>query len=51
MDKELLTLLDLAIHHLLSNESAAIYALEEISSEIFIPLYSAAFKNAHKNIV
>ncbi|XP_038171760.1 melanoma antigen preferentially expressed in tumors-like [Arvicola amphibius] len=45
------TLLDLAIHHLLSNESAAIHALEEIPRELFVPLLSAAFKGVHKNIV
>ena len=45
------TLLDLAIHQLLSNESAAIHALEEIPRELFVPLLSAAFKGVHKNIV
>ncbi|CAO2622761.1 Leucine-rich repeat-containing protein 14, partial [Lemmus lemmus] len=42
---------DLAIHQLLSNESAAIHALEEIPRELFIPLFSAAFKGVHKTIV
>ncbi|XP_041498190.1 melanoma antigen preferentially expressed in tumors-like [Microtus oregoni] len=45
------TLLDLAIHQLLSNESAAIHALKEIPRELFVPLLSAAFKGVHKNIV
>ncbi|CAO2622757.1 Melanoma antigen preferentially expressed in tumors [Lemmus lemmus] len=45
------TLLDLAIHQLLSNESAAIHAIEEIPRDLFIPLLSAAFKGVHKNIV
>ncbi|CAO2622759.1 Melanoma antigen preferentially expressed in tumors [Lemmus lemmus] len=45
------TLLDLAIHQLLSNETAAIHALEEIPRDLFIPLFSAAFKGVHKTIV
>ncbi|XP_059106770.1 melanoma antigen preferentially expressed in tumors-like [Peromyscus eremicus] len=50
-NKELPTLLNLAIQHLLNNEPAAIHALEEIPRELFVPLFSAAFKGGHKNIV
>ncbi|KAK7799386.1 hypothetical protein U0070_021986, partial [Myodes glareolus] len=45
------TLLVLAIHQLLSNETAAIHALEEIPRELFVPLFCASFKGVHKNIV
>ncbi|XP_038171759.1 melanoma antigen preferentially expressed in tumors-like [Arvicola amphibius] len=45
------TLLDLAIHQLLSNETAAIHALKEIPRELFVPLFCASFKGLHKNIV
>nr|XP_048295155.1 melanoma antigen preferentially expressed in tumors-like [Myodes glareolus]XP_048295156.1 melanoma antigen preferentially expressed in tumors-like [Myodes glareolus] len=50
-NKKTNTLLDLAIHQLLSNEPAAIHALKEIPKELFVPLLSAAFKGVHKNIV
>ncbi|XP_041498195.1 melanoma antigen preferentially expressed in tumors-like [Microtus oregoni] len=45
------TLLDLAIHQLLSNETAAIHAVEKIPRELFVPLFCASFKGVHKNIV
>ncbi|KAL6090274.1 hypothetical protein STEG23_029462 [Scotinomys teguina] len=51
MDKEVPTLLSLSIQRLLKNESAAIDALEEIPRELYVPLFSAAFKGAYKNIV
>nr|XP_004659035.2 melanoma antigen preferentially expressed in tumors-like [Jaculus jaculus] len=46
--KEPATLLALAIQSLLSNDSAAIHALGEIPRELFIPLFTAAFKGGHK---
>nr|XP_004659033.1 melanoma antigen preferentially expressed in tumors-like [Jaculus jaculus] len=49
--KDPATLLELAIQGLLSNESAAIHALEEIPRELFIPLFNAAFKGEHKKIL
>ncbi|XP_036032135.1 leucine-rich repeat-containing protein 14-like [Onychomys torridus] len=45
------TLLDLAIQSLLRNESAAIQALQDIPRVIFVPLFIAAFKGGHKNIL
>ncbi|XP_006528697.1 preferentially expressed antigen in melanoma-like 3 isoform X1 [Mus musculus] len=45
------TLLDLATQSLLSNEHAAIQALEEIPRELFVPLFTAAFTGRHKNIL
>ena len=45
------TLLDLAIQCLLRHESAAIQALGHIPRYFFIPLFIAAFKGGHKNIL
>ncbi|XP_075812991.1 melanoma antigen preferentially expressed in tumors-like [Microtus pennsylvanicus] len=45
------TLMDLAIQCLLRHESAAIHALEYIPRDLFIPLFIAAFKGGHKNIL
>ena len=45
------TLMDLAIQCLLRHESAAIQALEDIPRDLFIPLFIAAFKGEHKNIL
>ncbi|KAM7338594.1 hypothetical protein ACRRTK_002078 [Alexandromys fortis] len=45
------TLMDLAIQCLLRHESAAIQALEDIPRNLFIPLFIAAFKGEHKNIL
>lgn len=42
-------LLDLAMQSLLSKESAAIQALEDIPRELFVPLFITAFKGGHKN--
>ncbi|XP_028608324.1 melanoma antigen preferentially expressed in tumors-like [Grammomys surdaster] len=42
-------LLDLAIQSLLSKESAAIQALEDIPRELFVPLFIAAFEGGHKD--
>ncbi|XP_055475401.1 melanoma antigen preferentially expressed in tumors-like [Psammomys obesus] len=44
-------LLDLAVQSLLSNESAAIQALEDIPRELFVPLFIAAFKGGHRSIL
>ncbi|XP_055475151.1 melanoma antigen preferentially expressed in tumors-like [Psammomys obesus] len=44
-------LLDLAVQSLLSNESVAIQALEDIPRELFVPLFIAAFKGRHRNIL
>ncbi|EDM06993.1 similar to preferentially expressed antigen in melanoma-like 3 (predicted) [Rattus norvegicus] len=44
-------LLELAIHSLLNEESAAIQALEEIPRELFVPLFIAAFEGGHKNVL
>ncbi|XP_028639182.1 melanoma antigen preferentially expressed in tumors-like [Grammomys surdaster] len=46
--KEPPTLLELAIQCLLSNEHAAIQALEEIPRELFVPLFTAAFVGRHE---
>lgn len=45
------TLMDLAIQCLLRHESAAIQALEVIPRYFFVPLFIAAFKGGHKNIL
>ncbi|XP_075812995.1 melanoma antigen preferentially expressed in tumors-like [Microtus pennsylvanicus] len=45
------TLMDLAIQCSLRHESAAIQALEYIPRDLFIPLFIAAFKGGHKNIL
>lgn len=45
------TLLDFAIQCLLRHESVAFQALETIPRELFIPLFIAAFKGRHKNIL
>ena len=45
------TLVDLAIQGLLRHESAAIQALEAIPRCFFVPLFIAAFKGGHKNIL
>ena len=45
------TLFDLAIQCLLRHESAAIQALEAIPRCFFVPLFIAAFKGGHKNIL
>ncbi|XP_052027657.1 melanoma antigen preferentially expressed in tumors-like isoform X2 [Apodemus sylvaticus] len=42
-------LLDLAMQSLLSKESTAIQALEDIPRELFVPLFITAFKGGHKN--
>ncbi|KAH0519405.1 PRAME family member 13 [Microtus ochrogaster] len=44
-------LIDLAIQCLLRHESVAIQALEYIPRDLFIPLFIAAFKGGHKNIL
>ncbi|KAK7795589.1 hypothetical protein U0070_002772, partial [Myodes glareolus] len=45
------TLVDLAVQCLLGHESAAIQALEDIPRNLFVPLFIAAFKGGHKNIL
>ncbi|ERE63191.1 leucine-rich repeat-containing protein PRAME-like protein [Cricetulus griseus] len=44
-------LLDLAVQSLLSHESAALQALEDIPRDLFIPLFIAAFDGGHKDIL
>ncbi|KAL1764546.1 hypothetical protein HispidOSU_025795, partial [Sigmodon hispidus] len=51
MDKELPTLLDLAIQFMLKNQPVRIQSLEEIPRELFLPLFAAAFKGRHKNML
>uniref|UniRef100_A0A8C4MLK6 Leucine-rich repeat-containing protein 14 n=1 Tax=Equus asinus TaxID=9793 RepID=A0A8C4MLK6_EQUAS len=45
------TLLELAARSLLSNEPAAIRALEELPRDLFVPLFIAAFLGGHKKIL
>ncbi|XP_008579130.1 PREDICTED: leucine-rich repeat-containing protein PRAME-like [Galeopterus variegatus] len=45
------TLLALAARGLLSNERAAIHALEELPSGLFAPLFTAAFLGGHKKVL
>ncbi|KAL1764544.1 hypothetical protein HispidOSU_011634, partial [Sigmodon hispidus] len=51
MDKEPPTQLDLAVQFLLKNEPVGIQGLEEIPRELFLPLFAAAFKGRHKNML
>ncbi|KAL1763173.1 hypothetical protein HispidOSU_013369 [Sigmodon hispidus] len=51
MDKEPPTLLDLAVQFLLKNEPIGIQGLQEIPRELFLPLFAAAFKGRHKNML
>lgn len=45
------TLLDLAIKSLLSNEPAAIQALDELPRDIFVPLFTSAFLGRQKEML
>ncbi|XP_054977106.1 melanoma antigen preferentially expressed in tumors-like [Sorex araneus] len=45
------TLLDLSIKSLLSNESAAIRAVEELPVDLFVPLFTAAFLRRQKEVL
>ncbi|EPY73264.1 leucine-rich repeat-containing protein PRAME-like protein [Camelus ferus] len=45
------TLLELAAKSLLSNEPAAIHALNEIPRDLFVPLFNAAFLGGHKQML
>nr|XP_008507766.1 PREDICTED: leucine-rich repeat-containing protein PRAME-like [Equus przewalskii] len=45
------TLLELAARSLLSNEPAAIRALEELPRDLFVPLFIAAFLGGHMKIL
>ncbi|XP_008578268.1 PREDICTED: leucine-rich repeat-containing protein PRAME-like [Galeopterus variegatus] len=45
------TLLELAARSLLSNERAAIHALEELPRGMLAPLFTAAFLGGHKNVL
>ncbi|XP_050997799.1 melanoma antigen preferentially expressed in tumors-like [Acomys russatus] len=49
--KEPPTLLDIAIQCLLNHEPLAIQALQEIPRELFVPLFTAAFKGRHEKIL
>uniref|UniRef100_A0A452SXX7 Leucine-rich repeat-containing protein PRAME-like n=2 Tax=Ursus TaxID=9639 RepID=A0A452SXX7_URSMA len=49
--KAIATLLELAAKSLLSNEPAAIHALEELPRDLFVPLFIEAFLGGHKKIV
>ncbi|XP_041596380.1 melanoma antigen preferentially expressed in tumors-like [Vulpes lagopus] len=49
--KAIPTLLELAAKSLLSNESAAIDALEELPRDLFVPLFIDAFLGGHKRIL
>uniref|UniRef100_A0A671DK70 Melanoma antigen preferentially expressed in tumors-like n=1 Tax=Rhinolophus ferrumequinum TaxID=59479 RepID=A0A671DK70_RHIFE len=45
------TLLELAAKSLLSNEPAAIHALEELPRDLFVPLFIAAFLGGHMKVL
>lgn len=45
------TLLELAAKSLLSNELAAIHALDELPRALFVPLFIPAFVGRHKEIL
>ncbi|XP_073083617.1 melanoma antigen preferentially expressed in tumors-like [Manis javanica] len=45
------TLLELAAESLLSNELAAIHALDELPRDLFVPLFIPAFVGRHKEIL
>ncbi|XP_036082766.1 melanoma antigen preferentially expressed in tumors-like isoform X1 [Rousettus aegyptiacus] len=45
------TLLELAAKSLLSNEPAAIHALEELPRDLFVPLFGAAFLGGHTKVL
>uniref|UniRef100_A0A8D2JR63 Melanoma antigen preferentially expressed in tumors-like n=1 Tax=Sciurus vulgaris TaxID=55149 RepID=A0A8D2JR63_SCIVU len=45
------TLLEFAAQSLVSNEAAAIHALEELPRDLFVPLFIAAFLGGHKKIL
>ncbi|XP_036735254.1 melanoma antigen preferentially expressed in tumors-like [Manis pentadactyla] len=45
------TLLELAAKSLLSNEQAAIHALDELPRALFVPLFISAFVGRHKEIL
>uniref|UniRef100_A0A8C5K2X6 Melanoma antigen preferentially expressed in tumors-like n=1 Tax=Jaculus jaculus TaxID=51337 RepID=A0A8C5K2X6_JACJA len=45
------TLLELSIQIVLCNELTTIHGLEEIPTELFVPLFNAAFKGGHKKIL
>uniref|UniRef100_A0A8C7A0J7 Melanoma antigen preferentially-expressed in tumors n=1 Tax=Neovison vison TaxID=452646 RepID=A0A8C7A0J7_NEOVI len=45
------TLLELAAKSLLSNEPAAIHALEELPRDLFVPLFIDAFMGGHEKIL
>ncbi|XP_050997807.1 melanoma antigen preferentially expressed in tumors-like [Acomys russatus] len=49
--KEPPTLLDIAIQCILNHEPLAIHALQEIPGELFVPLFTAAFKARHEKIL
>ncbi|XP_050998772.1 melanoma antigen preferentially expressed in tumors-like [Acomys russatus] len=49
--KEPPTLLDIAVQCLLNHEPLAIQALQEIPEELFVPLFTAAFKGRHEKIL
>lgn len=49
--KAIATLLELAAKSLLSNEPAAIHALEELPRDLFVPLFIDAFLGGHKKIL
>ncbi|ELK18797.1 melanoma antigen preferentially expressed in tumors-like [Pteropus alecto] len=49
--KSTATLLELAAKSLLSNEPAAIHALEELPRDLFVPLFGAAFLGGHMNVL
>ncbi|KAI5930981.1 Leucine-rich repeat-containing protein 14 [Manis javanica] len=52
MDKEPTgTLLELAAKSLLSNEQAAIHALDELPRDLFVPLFIPAFLGRHKEVL
>ena len=52
MDKKTTgTLLELAAKSLLSNEQAAIHALDELPRDLFVPLFIPAFLGRHKEIL
>ncbi|KAL1764298.1 hypothetical protein HispidOSU_021269, partial [Sigmodon hispidus] len=51
MDKEPPTLLDHAIQFIVKNEAVGIQSPEEIPRDLFLPLFAAAFKGRHKNML
>ncbi|KAI5239762.1 Prame Family Member 18 [Manis pentadactyla] len=50
-DKTTGTLLELAAKSLLSNELAAIHALDELPRDLFVPLFIPAFMGKHKEVL